>query len=234
MKSKILIVVAVMCLEAAAAHAHIQLTYPTQRYSDQKYGPCGRLNDTGRGATVTTLPPGATITVTWDETINHPGHFRISFDDDGQDGFADPAGYDDYYTVPSVLADNIADTPSGGPSSFEITLPNIECDNCTLQVVQVMTDKQPYGDGNDLYYQCADLILSADAPDAGPTPDAAPTPDGPTPDGPTPDADGPGVDDPRIDGCGCRSSSGSMPGNAALMLMVLLALGLMRRRGAAR
>jgi MYXO-CTERM domain-containing protein len=224
MKSRILIIAALMCLQATAAHAHIQLTYPTQRYADQKVGPCGRLNDTGRGAAVTTLPPGATITVTWDETINHPGHFRISFDDDGQDDFVDPAGYDDYYSADSVIADNIVDTPQGGPSSFEITLPNIECANCTLQVVQVMTDKQPYGDGNDLYYQCADLILAADAPDAGPTPDAAPGPDAPDP----------GPDDPRIDGCGCQSSPGSLPGNAVLLIMVLAALGLMRRRRAAR
>jgi MYXO-CTERM domain-containing protein len=225
MKSRILIIAGLVCLQATAAHAHIQLTYPTQRYTDQKYGPCGRLNDTGRGDAVTTLPPGATITVTWNETINHPGHFRISFDDDGQDDFADPEHFEDFYTVPSVIADNIADTPQGGVSSFEITLPNIECANCTLQVVQVMTDKPPYGDGNDLYYQCADLILSADAPDAGPTPDAGP-PDA------APDALGP--DDPRIDGCGCQSSPGSLPGNAALLVMVLAALGLMRRRRAAR
>jgi MYXO-CTERM domain-containing protein len=226
MKSRILIIAALVCLPVTVAQAHIQLTYPTQRYTDQKYGPCGRLNDTGRGDAVTILPPGATITVTWDETINHPGHFRISFDDDGQDDFVDPADYDDFYTAPSVLADNIEDTPQGGPSSFEITLPNIECSNCTLQVVQVMTDKPPYGDGNDLYYQCADLILAADAPDAGPTPDA------PGPDAPGPDADGPGVDDPG--GCGCQSGPGSLPGNAVLLIMVLAALGLMRRRRAAR
>jgi MYXO-CTERM domain-containing protein len=221
MKSRILIIAALVCVPATVAQAHIQLTYPTQRYTDQKYGPCGRQNDTGRGDAVTTLPPGATITVTWDETINHPGHFRISFDADGQDDFVDPAGFDDFYTADSVLADNIEDTPLGGPSSFEITLPNIECSNCTLQVVQVMTDKPPYGDGNDLYYQCADLILTADAPDAGPTPDA-----------PGPDAPGPGIDDPG--GCGCQSGPGSLPGSAVLLIMVLAALGLMRRRRAAR
>jgi hypothetical protein len=37
-----------------------------------------------------------------------------------------------------------------------------------------MSDKPPYGDGNDMYYQCADLVLSADAePDEMPPVGAA-------------------------------------------------------------
>jgi hypothetical protein len=158
-----------LILMAADAYAHIQLMYPSQRYDDQKNAPCGMTNG-GRGDVVTTLEPGATITVTWDETVNHPGHFRISFDPDGDDDFVDPLSFTDTYTNDSVMVDDIIDTPAGGVSGYTITLPDIECDNCTLQVVQVMTDKAPYGDGNDLYYQCADLVLQAGAPapaDAG-------------------------------------------------------------------
>ncbi|MCA9560948.1 MAG: hypothetical protein KC583_20510, partial [Myxococcales bacterium] len=57
-----------------------------------------------------------------------------------------------------------------------VTLPDVECDNCTLQVIQVMFDKPPQtSPGNDLYYQCADLVLRGDGPppppvDAGPGP----------------------------------------------------------------
>ena len=51
----------------------------------------------------------------------------------------------------------------------QVTLPDVECERCTLQLIQVMTDKAPYGDGNDLYYQCADLALRADAPAEGET-----------------------------------------------------------------
>ncbi len=216
--------IALSLLPATAADAHIQLDFPQQRYADQKTGPCGRANDTGRGQNVTVFRPGETITVMWRETINHPGHFRISFDDDGQDGFADPAAYDDFYTVPSVIADDIPDI-NGGMTSLEITLPNIECDNCTLQVTQIMYDKPPYGDGNDLYYQCADLTLSGTTPDAGPTPDAAPTPDA----GGQPGPDG-GMDpgDPD-EGC-CQSGVDSLPGSGVLLILVLGVLPLVMRR----
>jgi len=43
----------------------------------------------------------------------------------------------------------------------------VECDNCTLQIIQVMTEaeKAPYepsaDDADDLYYQCIDLRLQA-------------------------------------------------------------------------
>jgi len=65
---------------------------------------------------------------------------------------------------PSVLLDAIPDTPSGGLSTVSVILPDIECDNCTLQVIQVMADKPPYTlGGNDLYYQCADIVLTYSA-----------------------------------------------------------------------
>jgi hypothetical protein len=59
--------------------------------------------------------------------------------------------------------------------SQTITLPNMECSNCTLQVIQLMTDKPPYttdAASDDIYFQCADFVLtnSAPQPDAGPDP----------------------------------------------------------------
>ncbi len=98
------------------------------------------------------------------------------------------------YNNPSVLLDDIDDA-SGGNYSATVTLPNVECDNCTLQVIQVMYDKPPYTiPGNEMYYQCADLVLAgpieldagspgeADSgvalPDAGGASDAAMLADG--------------------------------------------------------
>lgn len=56
-------------------------------------------------------------------------------------------------------------------------LPDVECDNCTLQAIQVMYDKPPYvTPGNDLYYQCADLVLRRGvAATPVPTPTVVPT-----------------------------------------------------------
>lgn len=147
--------------------AHITLTYPPARAgTTSPIGyPCGLDPDTGRGA-ASPLLPGSTIEIRWTEWINHPGHFRISFDDDGQNDFIDPSGYTDYYTAPSVLLDNISDPDNVSQHSAMVTLPNIECGNCTLQIMQVLTDKAPYTAGansDDLHRMCADVILTLDA-----------------------------------------------------------------------
>ena len=160
---------------AGPAAAHIGLRYPPSRYGDfvLKEGPCGVTGGT-RSENVTELPSGARIEVVWDEYVDHPGHFRISFDSDGDDDFVDPicvSGCNTrtpeiaLYSNGSVLLDGIADTPGGGQGSAMVTLPDVECERCTLQVIQVMYDKPPYAvPGNDIYYQCADLILRRAAP----------------------------------------------------------------------
>lgn len=144
------------------AHAHIGLDAPTSRYGPDalKPGPCG-LSGGGRTANVTYYEPGETIEVRWNEYVDHPGHYRIAFDADGDDDFVDPAEMMELYSNNAVLRDGIADNGDGERDYVAtVTLPDIECDNCTLQVIQVMYDKPPYETpGNDIYYQCADLVL---------------------------------------------------------------------------
>jgi len=143
----------------SVAAAHIQLDEPMARYTDQKKGPCGRADDPGRSDRVTVYEPGQKIVLKWRETVNHPGHYRVSFDEDGQDDFKDPSDFMDYYSNPAVIMDEIADK-RGGEYQVEVQLPDVTCERCTLQVVQVMYDKPPYTvGGNDLYYQCADIAL---------------------------------------------------------------------------
>jgi hypothetical protein len=163
---------------AAPAAAHLALRSPPSRYGDSvlKVGPCGVAGGT-RSENVTELEPGASIEVVWDEYVDHPGHFRIAFDDDGDDDFVDPACLADcdtrspqieLFSNDTVLLDGIADT-SGGESGATVTLPDVECERCTLQVIQVMYDKPPYvTPGNDIYYQCADLVLRRALPDPCP------------------------------------------------------------------
>ncbi len=167
-------------LAPALARAHLGLDAPESRHGQNvlKDGPCGRSGDP-RSANVTTFRPGETIEVRWNEYIDHPGHFRIAFDADGVDDLVDPvclSGCDttrptiEFNSNANVLLDNIPDT-RGGESRVNVTLPDIECDNCTLQVIQVMYDKPPYTlPGNDIYYQCADLVLTR-APGSGPPAD---------------------------------------------------------------
>jgi Lytic polysaccharide mono-oxygenase, cellulose-degrading len=215
-------IAAALALLPGAALAHVQLESPLQREAAQKQGPCGS-SGSGRSDNVCTYRPGATITVTWDETIEHPGHFRISFDQDGDDDFVVPTGYDDVGPYQGVLVDDIADRDvrGGDPGySQEIQLPDVECDSCTLQLIQVMTDKPPYGNGDDIYYQCADIVLSASAP-------ADPAAACSTGGGGADDDGGPADEAGEESGCAMAGSGGPL---AWLLPLLLAALALRARR----
>lgn len=209
---RIALALALVSVPATAA-AHIQLNSPSARTTLQKTGPCGATGST-RGTNVTVLEPGSMLTVAWDETINHPGHYRVSFDLDGQD-FTVPLSFTDTTQTENVLVDSIADR-AGGAYTQVVQLPNMACENCTLQLIQMMTDKPPYGDGNDIYFQCADIALrpGGAGPDGGGNPG---------------DADaGLGGDGDTVTG-GC-STSGRGPSAGGLLALALAALGLRRRR----
>lgn len=217
------LLVAVGLVVPSVAAAHVTLTYPPPRTAMQKIGPCGEAGSV-RGTNVATLSPGATITVTWNETIQHPGHYRIAFDMDGQD-FTNPpsATTDTSSQSPNLVIDMIPDATTMGYSK-QITLPNVTCTNCTLQLIQLMTDKPPYDPGtagDDIYYQCADITLAADAPDAGTPPDAPPAgmPDSGT--GSDSDAGvGGGFANPYANrGCSTSSSGSLVPALFALLLV---------------
>jgi uncharacterized protein (TIGR03382 family) len=173
--------VATVLLVPLGAAAHIHLTSPMARTDsltgDQKDQHCGVANQVRNAARVTTFKPGETITVNWMETIQHPGYFRIAFQPNGSvfnipaAGNGPPAGFPsvdqtgmtDAATGTIILKDRIPD----GMLSTQVTLPNMECANCTLQFIQVMTDKPPYtidANSDDIYFNCADITLSNTAP----------------------------------------------------------------------
>lgn len=156
---------AVPALMTEHAAAHIRMDQPVARnvwaaqpFNDPiKQGPCGSGANDPRStdpAKINTFAPGETITVSWEETVDHPGFYRIAIDMDGQDDFVDPAGPTDIKDPPvlPVLMDGITDM-TDGTYSVEVTLPNETCDNCTLQLIQYMTDK------DESYYICADLVI---------------------------------------------------------------------------
>nr|AYM52938.1 hypothetical protein [Jahnella sp. MSr9139] len=154
---------------AAVAQAHINMLNPTPRHDsatgDQKAGPCGVAGST-RGSVIATFQPGEAITIEWDETIDHTGHYRVLFAEDGQD-FPNPANGADVCTpgtelAPGIhcLADNIPDQAGGPNYTQPITLPNISCNNCTLQLIQWMSDKEDDGiPNNEIYFECVDVTL---------------------------------------------------------------------------
>lgn len=151
-------------LMAALASAHIDMTSPQPRsHSALKEAPCGPPGNT-RSANPTWFTPGEEVTIHWDETIDHPSHYRIMLDMDGSD-FSDPSSFTDTCdnTVdsdPICVVDDLPDS-NGGSHEYKFNLPMTECDNCSIQLIQVMTDKPPYGDGNDIYHACADIVISS-------------------------------------------------------------------------
>lgn len=213
---------AVLALWCTTAQAHISLTSPAQRTPDQqKDGPCGAPGST-RGSNVTVYRPGETIKVEWTETIDHPGHYRIAFDADGQ-RFLMPLGNVDA-NQQYVLLDNIPDTnPPQGKYSAMVTLPNVQTENGTLQLIQVMSTA-PVWTEPDLYFRCADIALRTGG---APTPDAN-TGGTDASNNATPDANTGGVTGGNVTGGGCQAA----PRNAAgfFVLAVGLALGARRRR----
>jgi MYXO-CTERM domain-containing protein len=161
---------------SAAAVAHVRLLSPQPRHPTPanaasgdmiKSSPCGCSQqecpngDVRDPARVTVFEPGETITLEFDETIPHAGFFRVSFDNVGQDAFEPPplARGDVQMGTPTlpVLKDNVAST-GGGDYSVEITLPNTPCENCTLQLIQVMSTAMSWQE-DDVYYTCADIAL---------------------------------------------------------------------------
>lgn len=89
----------------------------------------------------------------WTETIDHVGSWVVSFNDDG----ADQADFDAavLHTEPDPA--NL----SGQGWQAEVTLPEVTCTNCTLQLLQIMTTS-PTPSPGDLYYQCADIVIGDD------------------------------------------------------------------------
>jgi hypothetical protein len=259
-----------LILGPAGASAHIALRSPKPRTvaeTGQKGPPpCGNVTPNPNPQR---YRPGETIMVEWDETVGHAGHFRIAFGPAGTD-FPAPVTKNDTSTTLPIFLDGIDEKPTGAGGSGTthrrmITFPSQPCAACTLQVIQIMTVDPPYNPGprEDIYYQCADIVLEG-APipggpvaggadggsrlDAGSRADAAPPPlppgiGGPPTPSPVGGAGGAGGSGgnqatPRGPGFfefGCSVAGGS-PRAPAISTVALLAvlLGLRRRRAVTR
>lgn len=171
----------------SVAAAHIRLSKPLARYeitgieTGIKGCPCGLATGGGNSdrtcnvaldgsdpnrneARASTFPAGSTIKLEFEEYIGHGGRYRVAFDPDGAD-------FEDFNA--NVLVDepdpngNQGNIDDGSKWEIEVTLPNVACDNCTLQLLQVMeggTQNPVNGDNLarlSTYYTCIDLTLTA-------------------------------------------------------------------------
>jgi len=175
-----------MLLASGSSQAHFQLLEPSssldqnQLGDPQKMAPCGGTSANPGTPTnaMTDVRGGAMLHIKLKETIFHPGHYRIalartpaSLPPDPEVTTRDtPKGP---YSVsakigdakPPILADGLfAHTQKPAPDAFwetNVKIPNINCDNCTLQVVQFMAEHGHNKDGDYSYHHCAVLRVTA-------------------------------------------------------------------------
>ena len=170
------------------AEAHFRLLEPASwlieddRGDPQKAGPCGGTNaDYGKPSyAVSKATGGSTLHVKVQETVYHPGHYRIALAVNSPNELPlDPkattetgpngqprsvsAEIEDPVAAP-VLVDGlwVHSEKAGAAWETDVTLPNINCKHCTLQVVQFMEQHAPNNPGMFTYHHCAMLEITAD------------------------------------------------------------------------
>jgi hypothetical protein len=172
-------------LAAAAAYGHFRLLEPAswieenERGDPQKVAPCGgSIADGGtRTGAVTELEGGSMFRLVVDETIYHPGHFRVSLARrinalppspeaelaETERGLRSASFPIDGNPQPPVLVDGLWENYERrtGILETEIRMPNFDCANCFLQVVQFMVDHPGVAEGGYTYHHCAIVNITA-------------------------------------------------------------------------
>ncbi len=174
-------------LATGTALAHFRLVEPAswieedERGDPQKLGPCGgTLDNPGtRSGAVTEVEGGSLLKVVVDETIYHPGHYRISLarrhnwlppdpvatmKETERGPRSDRAEIQDPPEAP-VLVDGLWEhyERRTGIWETEVEIPNIDCEGCFLQVIQFMSEHPGFREGGFSYHHCAVLNITPDA-----------------------------------------------------------------------
>ena len=181
-------VAALLAAAPAVMQAHFRLLEPAswivenQLGDPQKAGPCGGTNaDWGTPTyAVTQAVGGSAMHVKVQETVYHPGFYRVALAVNSPTELpADPKATTEQtdrgprsltgevmspVQMP-VLADGLFMHHEKSAAAFEtdLTLPNINCKRCTLQVIQFMEAHGANNPGNYTYHHCATVQITADA-----------------------------------------------------------------------
>lgn len=179
--------VAAMMLAAPLARAHFHLMEPQSWLTEsglgdpQKLGPCGGTTANPGEPTnaVTKVAGGSMLHIKLQETVFHPGHYRVALAvnsraelppdpevatrDSEKGAWSVSSPIQDPPKIP-VLADGLFQhtTRQTGPFEADVKLPNINCEHCTLQIIQFMAEHGLNKDGGYFYHHCADLQITAD------------------------------------------------------------------------
>jgi hypothetical protein len=194
-KSTILVAAVMIASLTVAADAHFVLVSPAaslvqNRLGDpQKIGPCGGVSaNPGRGTpadpgtptnATTNVKGGSMLRLLVQETIFHPGHYRVALARTVAELPKDPvvtmketergprsaSGEIQNPPVAPVLADGlfVHTERSNGAFEADIAIPNINCQNCIMQVIEFMAEHPGVAiDGGFSYHHCAVINVTAD------------------------------------------------------------------------
>jgi hypothetical protein len=166
--------------------AHCRLMEPAswlqenQLGDPQKMGPCGGTSaDAGKpSGSVTTVQGGEKLHIKIQETVFHPGFYRVSLAVNSRDELpkdpevkTEPAANGprsvsaaiQYPPQPPVLADGLFQHTMklDKEQETDVEIPNINCAGCILQVVEFMANHGLNKDGDFTYHHCAVLQIHA-------------------------------------------------------------------------
>ena len=170
-----------------AAPAHFILQQPKSWLVEsplgdpQKAGPCGGTTaDPGMPTgDITALTGGELLHIKVKETVYHPGFYRVALavldrselpadpEDTTRMGSRGPisvSGKVDPNPKLPVLLDGLWEHHERKPAQeweTDVRIPNINCDHCTIQVIQFMEEHSINTDGRFSYHHCADLKITA-------------------------------------------------------------------------
>lgn len=171
----------------ALADAHFKLLEPASwlvednRGDPQKLGPCGGTSAAAGTPSniVGAAVGGSKLHIKLMETIYHPGFYRVALAVKSREELPpDPvaitretpkgpwsiSGAIQSAPQMPVLADGlfIHKSKPADPYETDVQLPNINCEKCTLQIVQFMEEHGYNKDGGYTYHHCADVKITAD------------------------------------------------------------------------
>jgi hypothetical protein len=177
---------------AVPASAHFNLTMPPSIAKSTEGGkgpaPCGP--DTAATGTITPVTGGQMLALHIDETTPHPGFYRFALssaspptfpadnvvkDKNGMvllptsNGLSSTAEFEDPAKFP-VLADHVFSHGDVGVQGFpsqtypgQVMVPNMNCEKCTLQVIEFMANHGSNGDSAGFFYHhCALIKITVD------------------------------------------------------------------------
>ena len=195
MKTRLLLIGVAVTALSTVADAHFVLVSPAASFvqnrlgDPQKMGPCGGVSaNPGRGTpanpgvssgAVTQVKGGSMLHLLVNETVFHPGHYRVALARTAAQLPADPkvttrdsdrgpwsvsADIQNPVVAP-VLMDGLFAHTERPTANWEadIPMPNINCPNCLLQVIQFMAEHAKNQDGDYSYHHCAVVNITADS-----------------------------------------------------------------------